>query len=281
MANDNRQCNRNERQRQINMELSVLPTFTPLNDYQIYHINRATSPMLLSKLIELARKTTRFTIDTEQDYYTHEPALIQIEFIQSKSIVLLVETCHLPHPSSVLFWLIRSLFKVIFKSSNVIYSWGDGIRELTDFIHYNLFSLHTIHQIKMINLPVHFKQWYNKTFLHQCAIQSFGDDDDDHQLCTCLYRPVKHMDHQWSLQKAIAYTFNEFLDKSRTKSHWSRPLNSTNIQQYSIINKNAKKIHEHLILYAANDCLAVTKLLMVLESNWSKEQLEQYNQNQQ
>lgn len=130
---------RNERQRQLNMELSVLPTFTPLNDCRVYHINRTTSLMLVQDLIELARKTTRYTIDTEHDYYTHQAALIQIEFVRSQSVVLLIETFHLPHASSVLFWLIRSLFNVIFKSSNLVFSWGDAICELTDFTQYGLF----------------------------------------------------------------------------------------------------------------------------------------------
>jgi hypothetical protein len=208
--------NRNERQRRLNIELSVLSTFTPLNnDYQIYHINRTTSTVLVQDLIQLARKTTRFTMDTEIDYYTHEPALIQIEFIETNSILLFIETCHLPCPSSVLFWLLQSLFKVIFHPSNVIFSWSDLLFELTNFLHYGLFSLNSIHQINNLNIQVRFKEWYNQTFLHKCGLQPF---DDDHQLCTCLYRLVKHKNNQWSLQKAIAYTFHEFLDKSRTKS---------------------------------------------------------------
>jgi hypothetical protein len=89
-----------------------------------------------------------------------------------------------------------------------------------------------------------------------------------YQLCCIpLYRSGQHENDQWSLQKAIAYVFNEFLDKNRTKSRWSRPLNCSSIRQYSVINNSAKKIQEHLILYAVNDCLAVTKLLTVLELN--------------
>jgi len=276
MVENNRQMNRNERQRQINMRLSVLPTFTPLNDCQIYLINQSTSTMVVHNLIEMARKTTRFTIDTEHDYETHEPALIQIEFIQTNSIVLIIETCHLPHVSSVLFWLIRSLLQIIFQSSNIIYSWGDLKVELSDFIHCGLFCLNTVRQLSIKDIQRYFKKWYNKTFVHQCGLPSFHDD---HHLCTCLYRPVKDKNNQWSLQKAIAYTFLEFLDKSRTKSDWSRRLSRRNIQQYSMINKPIMRNHEDLILYAVNDCLAVTKLLMVLESNWTKAQLRQYNLN--
>ena len=188
MTYSNRNLSRNERQRQLNLQLSVLPTFTPVNDYQVHHINRSTSPMLLHELIEIARKTTNFTIDTEHDCYTHQAALIQIEFIQQKSIVLLIETCHLPHASSVLFWLIRSLMKMIFKPSNVIYSWGDAICELRDFIPYGLFSIHTVRHMNTIDVQHHFKQWYNTIFKHSCGLQPF---EDDHTVCTCSYRLVK------------------------------------------------------------------------------------------
>jgi hypothetical protein len=256
---NNCEINRNERRRQVNMELSNLQTFTPLNDYQIYHINRATSTMLLPHLIESARKTTKFTVDTEHDYYTRQPALIQIEFIQTKSIILLIETCHLPRRSSVLFWLIQSLFKAIFKPSNTIYSWGDAIFELSDFLQYDLFSSQILHQIMAIDIQQHFKKWYNKIFTHDCGLLPFADDN---MLCKCSHRPVKRPDDQWSLQKAIAYTFDEFLDKTRTKSRWGLCLDLANAQQFAIINKKQRKIIEELVVYAANDCLAVTKLVL-------------------
>ena len=133
MVNANCPSTRNQRQRQLNQQLSVLPSFTPLNQYHIYHIHRFTSPTLLHDLIQLARETTQFTVDTENDYSTHVPALIQIEFIGTTSVVLLIETCHLPHPSSVLSWLIRSLLSIIFRTSNTIYAWGDVVDELLDF----------------------------------------------------------------------------------------------------------------------------------------------------
>lgn len=278
MAYYSRQMNRNKRQRQLNVDLSVLPTFTPLNACQIYHINRTTSPVLLQDLIELARKTSRFTIDTEHDYYTHQPALIQIEFIRRESVVLLIETCHLPYKSSVLFWLIQSLLKVILKSPHLIFSWGDAISELTNFIPCGLFPSNTIQQMNTIDIQHHFKEWYNKTFIHDCDLLPF---EDDNLSCTCSHRPVKNKNDKWSLQKAIAYTFKEFLDKSRTKNNWSRHLDLKNIHQLSVMTKKENNVREHLILYAVNDCLAVTKLLMVLEFEWTKEQLQQYHETNQ
>ena len=259
---------RNQRKRQLNMELSVLPTLMPLTDCQIYLINQTTSPELLQNLIQMARQTTEFTIDTEQDYSTHQPALIQIQFIRANSLVLLIEACHLPHSSSVLFWLIRALLKIILRSSNVFFSWGDPILELESFVPFGLFSLDNIYQLTTVDVQREFKTWYNHRFPHTCAYPPFHDDSPD---CTCRHRPVKNPNNQWSLQRAIAYTFHEFLDKSCTKSNWSRPLTlrrHSNVYQYSVLaNKKVKQMHEDLILYAVNDCLAVTKLMLLLDLN--------------
>ncbi|CAF2352755.1 unnamed protein product [Rotaria sp. Silwood2] len=93
----------NDRQHELNNMFNVLPIFTSLNQYQFYHINGSTSTMLLHSLIAFGKKTTRYTIDTEGDYLTHQPALIQIEFIQHESIILLIGINYLPHKSSVSF----------------------------------------------------------------------------------------------------------------------------------------------------------------------------------
>ncbi|CAF4593020.1 unnamed protein product [Rotaria sp. Silwood2] len=175
------QMNRNTRKYELNSALSVLQVFNPLNDYHIHHINQSTSPILLHDLIEQARKTTRFTIDTEDDYYTHQPALIQIEFIQDKSIILLIEINHLPHSSSVVFWLIRSLLKVIFNSLNVIYSWGDAKDELSKLIPCRLLSSETLLEINNMNTQKIFKNWHDRKPKRQCILVSL---DAVNRLCT-------------------------------------------------------------------------------------------------
>ena len=246
------------RKRLLNRQLSILPPFVPLNHWQAYRINRTTAPSLLHDLIELARSTTRYTIDTEHDYYTHEAALIQIEFIRQRSIVILIETCHLPQTATVTFWLMKSLLAVVLSPSNSIYSWGNATDELSQFVHYDLFSSSTIQRANNIDVQVDFKLWYNKIFLHTCGLQPY---EHDHSLCTCIHRPVKHRQDQWSLQKAIAYAFREFLDKSRTNSKCRRQLTHS----------------DELVLYAVSDCLAVTKLHMLIDGNWTKEQLDRYN----
>ncbi|CAF4195632.1 unnamed protein product, partial [Rotaria sordida] len=144
--------NQNARKRELNKALSILPIFNPLNDYHIYRINQSTSSILLHDLIEQGRKTTRFIIDTEDDYYTHRPSLIQIKLIQHQSIALLIEVHHLSQATSVIFWLIRSLLKVILNPSNCIYSWGDAKNELDKFISCELFPSDQLQQINNIDI---------------------------------------------------------------------------------------------------------------------------------
>ena len=196
----------------------------------------------------MARKTTQYTIDTENDYRTHQPALIQIEYVRERSVVLLVEVGHLPHRSSTLFWLMQSLFKAILKPSHTILSWGDGASELASFLSCGLFFPAMIDEMCMIDVQDRFKGWYNKRYPHTCGLPF----SDDHISCICHHRPVKDSNHPWSLQKAVAWTFCQFLDKRYTKSNWSRPLDFGDGQSSAMID------------YAASDCLAVTKLFAVI-----------------
>jgi hypothetical protein len=114
-----------------NYELSTLPMFTLPHHYDVYYINWATPTSLLHDLIQYARQIKEFTVDTENQNYSNRPALIQIEMIgASESIVLLLEMFHLPHESSVLFWLMKSLLKIILHPSKLIQSWGNASKQL-------------------------------------------------------------------------------------------------------------------------------------------------------
>ncbi|CAF1525573.1 unnamed protein product [Adineta ricciae] len=268
MIQYNTTLSKSDRREQLVAQLSVLPTFKPVNEFVVYHIYDTTSESLLHYLISMARTTTRYTIDTEHDCFTNEAALIQIEFIKQKSIVLLIETCYLPEPTSVTFWLIQSLFAAILNPVNLVYAWGDAVHELTRFLHYDLFSWTVLQRMGTINMQRAFKAWYNRVFVHDCGLHPH---ETDSTLCTCEHRPVKDKNYQWSLQKAIAYTFQEYLDKRRTRSKWHRCLRSRN--------ETEQELCKELVLYAVNDCLSVTKLRMLVEFNWTKEQLDRYNRN--
>ena len=258
-----RKPSRLDRRHQLNSVFSSLPAFRPWkNDCRIVHIHRSTPSSVLYALIDYAQETTEFTIDTESDYRTHQPALIQIEFIRSKPIVVLFEMCHLSKQQAFLSSLVRILIRTILMSSKTIFAWGDPIEELAHFARYGFFSYEHLVPLNVVDVQDAFKQWYNRTFHHRCGLEP---DADDHPTCTCCHRPVKDLQHRWSLQKAIAFTFGEFLDKSRTLSHWSRFLSSTNSTRALLVEKTSRSMVDNMILYAVDDCLAVTKLKWVIE----------------
>jgi hypothetical protein len=199
-----------------------------MNNYEVFLINKSTNTDLLHYLIQLAQNTKYFSMDTELDSKTNKPSLIQFEFIHEHlSTVVLVEVCHLPvHKQSLIFWLIRSIFKYIFQYGKIIYSWGDPVKELSKFLIYDLFSSYTLYEPERINLQDEFKKWHYQKYGFYAAS---GD--------------------LWGLQAAIADRFEQFLDKSQTLNTWSRGL-----QRH-----NNNKI-QSMINYAVNDCLSVTKL---------------------
>ncbi|CAF3411841.1 unnamed protein product [Rotaria socialis] len=261
---------RNARKQQQNTELSILPKFCPLNPYRIYYINRTTSTMLMYDLITLARTTSRFTIDTEKDFYSHAAALIQIEFIGNDSIILLIETCHLPDVSSVLFWLIRSLLKVILAKKNLVYCWGDICDELLDFIPTNLVSLELLRQINYRDVQHQFKVWCRRTFSEDDLNLCIKNSLVGRYACTVF----DDVYHKWSLQMAITFTFDEFLDKSLTKRHWSRPLDGL-LASACLARSRSDQAVAQRIEYAVNNCLAVTKLARMLGISSIKEPTRQ------
>jgi 3'-5' exonuclease len=223
-----------------NEQLSVKTPFRPLNDHVVYVVNRSTNTDLLHDLIHLAQVTRHFSIDTESDMYGHRPALIQIECIHpAMSTVILIEACHLPTNTHCLsFWLIRSLLRFVLQPTNTILSWSNIKQELAGFVHYRLFSLATVEQLHMIDVQVAFKRWYSRVRL---------SDPTGHQ--------------QWGLQAAIADLFDQFLDKTETMNVWSRGLAGVHRPAYRY--NDAAKL-EAMIRYAANDCLAVTKLAWLI-----------------
>ena len=89
-----------------------------------------------------------------------------------------------------------------------------------------------------------FKLWYNQTFTHRRECHEYLDNDDvDDAFCSCSHRPYKFTSSQWSLSKAIKYTFGQYL-------------------------------YNHM--YGINKCLAITKLALVIGEKWSRQQIEDY-----
>ena len=214
-----------------------LPPFTPINSPAVYIINRSTDTYLLHELLHFAQNTKYFSLDTESDFLTMNPSLIQIEMIvQRESVVILVEVCHLPlDRDSLSFWLIRSLLKFILKPTNIIYVWGNGEEELSRFVRYGLFTSDTREALKMVNLQSKFKDWYQESYGFSMVGRS-----------------------KWGLQAAIAAQLGEFLDNSERLNTWSRSRRRTDPYWRKI---------QSMIFCAVNDCLAVTKLAQIMNKD--------------
>ncbi|CAF1542940.1 unnamed protein product [Adineta ricciae] len=224
--------------------LSTYPTFVPLNDYQIYFINESTDTNLLHNLIELTKNTKQFTIDTESDVLTYRPSLIQIEFINKTSTIILIEVCYLSkNEKSLISWLCRTIFTYIFQKSNIIYSWGDLNDELKKFLPYRLFTSNQLEKPTKINVQNEFREWHNGLV----GFYAYGGEN------------------LWALQCAVASTYQQFLNKDRTLNIWSCSLDLSKNNN----NSNSKILS--MVQYAVNDCLAVTKLAYTMNEDISVE----------
>ena len=66
---------------------------------------------------------------------------------------------------------------------------------------------------RSVNIQTQFKFWYNKTFPHEHKCPHYLKYESfDGSSCTYAHRPYKSAANQWSLSKAIAYTFDEQFD---------------------------------------------------------------------
>lgn len=210
------------------------PSMKPLNNYEVFVINRFTDTYLLHNLIFLVQNTEYFSIGTQYDLFTNRPALVEIELIHSnKSTILLIETCHLPNKQqSLVFLLIRAIFKFILQPNKIIFSWGRCDEALEKFLVYRLYTQSAIYEPKMYDIQQEFKNWYIKNHL----LNPTGNSND------------------WSLQQAIHKIYGEFLSKKEALNTWSQSLRQQNLPKV-----------KSMIDHAVNHCLSVTKLAYKIE----------------
>jgi hypothetical protein len=273
-----RQWKQNEKKHLRNQELSQLPVFSMDQPYELTFINSKTAFFVLLHLIELARHTTCFTIDMEIDDFSQRPALIQIQFVSSlekqqeeKVSIIILEMCHLPPMTTQTYQQIQRLVKIIFHPSKKLLVWGNGQQELSKFQIYHLFQSMTLYSLDFIHVQERFKNWYNDTYPHEsnCPMAKFQDTTDD-PTCICVHRPYKKTNELWALQVAVAHVFEQYLDKSWTRSNWSVGLDIRLYQnlQFGLLSltKEEDKIRLELIKYAMDDCFATTKLALIIGS---------------
>jgi hypothetical protein len=226
------------------------------SSYRYYHIHSETSVNTLNDLIEYARETNTYTIDTEDQMQYRQPskgALLQIEFTQTndESIIILIEMLHLPRSNSSSFEKISLLCKTIFSNGHRIISWGEMKKEMKKFTSCGLFSMDDINQAESIDLQQQYTQWYNRTFPKSTNRKT-------------------NVNEVFSLQTAVHLTFNEWIDKRLTLADWgccldveSRMFDDLNHRDVD----DEKEIRSKMILYSINDCFAVTRLANHISSN--------------
>ncbi|CAF1564410.1 unnamed protein product, partial [Rotaria sp. Silwood1] len=199
-----------------------------------YFIHKQTDISIIDELIDEAKSTKHFSIDTENDALTHKPATLQVEFIRQtlSSIIIIIEVQYLPSVITPLFKKIQQLCTIIFTLNNHIYSWGSALHELKTLNSFNLFKTNI------------------KTREHNIQDECSGDQ-------------------QAALQKIIKYEFNEYLNKTATLAEWAcgvdlalgtyLPLDVVGPERTYRL-KEEKKYRSILKEYAINDVFAVTKL---------------------
>ena len=98
------------------------------SNYRHYYIHRKTPIDVLNDLIDYATLTTHFTLDTESQLQPSlqplKSALVQIEFVyeNNPSILIIIETIHLPTEDSPTFKKIKKLCRTTFSNNHRIYA---------------------------------------------------------------------------------------------------------------------------------------------------------------
>ncbi|CAF1034015.1 unnamed protein product [Rotaria magnacalcarata] len=236
----------------------VLHPFQPSKSYCFYKMNCLTSAHLIIYLIGVAKKTTRFSIYIERSREQGQVNLIAIELIridQLESTILLFELSLQPEQATPLFYLIQLLLMYIFHPKKKCCIWNnDHWKSLQAFVHCAYLTEEILERINVLELQNHFKIWYNKRFKHHknCYVSRWYEEDSS--FCTCPYRPYKHVNEKWTIYTAMIYIFNESIDEFHD-THIDTQQDIKN----SIVN-----------------CLAITKLSMIIELNWTLKQLQQH-----
>ncbi|CAF0946218.1 unnamed protein product [Rotaria sordida] len=97
-----------------------LTPFQQPKNYLCYFMHEQTDILKIDELIDQAKLTKHFSIDTENDALTHKPATLQVEFIRQTlpSIITIIEVQYLPSVTTPLFKKIQQLCAITFTSNN-------------------------------------------------------------------------------------------------------------------------------------------------------------------
>ncbi|CAF1463197.1 unnamed protein product [Adineta steineri] len=213
----------------------------------------------------------KITLDSESVDRPSNLALIQVQSIPSilPSFVLLVQLDHLPPANSNLFSKIKYLFKVLFEKNKTIYTWGPLQNEIEYGSQYSIFSYPI--EAKDVNLQSEFSKWYSRVPSY-CEVCKPSNDTHvtvgSSMFCECREHAYNDPSKPWSLQNAILYAGNSFLDKSQTENNW-----------FSMLDPKYTTLHpvklENIINYAVYDCISLAYLRLPVVERWSLVRLEE------
>jgi hypothetical protein len=219
--------NARKESKNYNYKCQYPPFYIPSVCYNVCHIHRFTKLDIMDTILTHFEACHSFTIDTESVRRPSNLALIQVQSIpvELPSYVLLIQLRHLPTNHSLLFNKIQSLFKILFDKRKTIYSWGSLDKELKHAIPYSLFSFPIY--AKAIDLQSEFSKWHRRVppFCEVCK-----PNNNTHitvgssMFCGCRPHVYTNPSNPWSLQNAVLYTTNCFLDKSQTENNWFKML---------------------------------------------------------
>ncbi|CAF1424399.1 unnamed protein product [Adineta ricciae] len=88
--------------------------------------------------------------------------------------------------------------------------------------------------------------------------------------CTCHRESPYHENQLWSLQNALIYGFDVFIDKTTRMAHWPRGLTYSHSSL-----SHAQRIR--MTHYAKNDVMAVSYLVRPIIENWSLAKIKETN----
>jgi hypothetical protein len=263
-------CRNVRLQEQHNHYRHHYPPFTiPSSYYTIVYVHRFTAIDTIETLLNHFESCYRYSIDTESDRFTYELSLVQVQSIprQLPSLIVLFELNHFPSSDSLLMKKIRSLFHLLFRLENTIFSWGPMHVELKPAISMNLFKWPV--SGLLINLQDEFSSWYRGALPPCEACRSNQLSNTSKFRCTCMDNyPYAKLTDLWSLQNAICYTINRFLDKSSTRKNWSALLDPN----YSSLSSLEQSRRTN---YAIYDCVAVTFLHRAVYDKWTLMELRE------
>ena len=191
--------------------LNNLPQFTPLLPVTLCIMQSTKNQTILDTLMEHVTHTTLFTMSTPVDLPDINGISFNFGFIEeSRIMIFTIDYCHNTDKNTPFSWTLEYFFMHLLQPSVKIFTWGNHLPQLKSLERFGLFTLDDINRNNFIDIQKTFTPWYNNLFGHAITCKQYLKYDEiDGPFCSCPHRPCKYSSMQWSLQRAIMYTFNE------------------------------------------------------------------------